>query len=170
MGQGDRRTGPRAAFMEEQVDVEGAGAVAFRGADPPQPPLDGECPAEQCVGVQRAGDGHAKIQEARLLDEAHRVGIHGGGYREDAAFGRCVESSDSPGQMFRPVAEIAAQPKKVLPRGSAHTRSRRILTEIESNSAATGANGLLTSTVTAWTHGKVPRIRAAICWAKVSIR
>ncbi len=99
-----------------------------------------------------------------------RIGVDRLGNRENSHSGEFSESDDGLGEEIGPLPEVAAEAEDIVEGGSAHARSRRILTEIASNSAATGAKGLFTSTVTALTTVKVPRIRAAICWAKVSMR
>jgi hypothetical protein len=51
VGEGDRRAIPSTSFIEEQVDVQGPGAIAVSGPFPAELALDFEGLDEEFIGI-----------------------------------------------------------------------------------------------------------------------
>jgi hypothetical protein len=76
--------------VEEQVEVDRAGAEARAGPLATQGPLDGEHPIEELAWRERRLELRRRVQEARLVQVADGLGLAEGrdGAQLDAGLGR----------------------------------------------------------------------------------
>ena len=136
--------------QQEEVDVEGTGAVAWAGEHPAALGLDRFAGVEQGLRLQRGRDPHRGVQEVGLVEDlADGLGLVGRGDRVDlgAVLG---QQPDRRPQVLEPVADVRAEPEVADARvgcqagsssaGSSSSSASRV-TSTATSSIASGSGG-----------------------------
>ena len=125
MRDGEPRLGDPVVAVEQQVEVERAGAVRRRGrAVTPEPPLQLEQGVEQLARRQLGLERDRAVEKARLLERTDRRGVAKRGDRDDARPRQRPEAADGSPQRPLAVTEVRAEPDERADHGHERTGAR----------------------------------------------
>ena len=109
MRDGEPRLVERLVAVEEQVEVDRPRPEARTLADPPEGAFDGQEGVQELPRGQRRVDRGGSVQEARLVEKVHRVGVAEGGDRDDHDSLGCVQRRDRCVERALALAEVRAE-------------------------------------------------------------
>ena len=95
--------------VDEKVDVDGARPEPWTGTRPPQLVLDAEQPVEEVTRPELGLHRRDAVEETRLVDEAHRVGLAERRDRDDLDRPVVAEQLERPPNRLFAVAEVGAE-------------------------------------------------------------